>query len=411
MNTFFKKSKRIVAVCVLLFTGLSSAYSTPPTNDEIIRRVQNLNTVIDIRVNDLVTDQIVYLLDKRRKESEIILGRTAIYFPYIENALREKGLPDELKFIPVIESSLLPNVESHQGAAGIWQFMKGTAQLQGLTINKLVDERKDLIKSTDKALDYLKLLYNMYGDWTLTLAAYNCGSGTINRAIKKANGATNYWDIAKYLPRETQKYIPKFIAVSYLMNYYYLYDLQPVEPQDEFKFVVTANIYDRLEFSEISQKLEIDVDLLKMLNPKYRKGVIPAGNDNVYTLNLPLSKMKSFLQMYDSTTDLTEHTFFINHNYVGIIDNAFATGEMKFPALQSKFHVVRDNLKDSAFVRHVKLGLSSSTGKIVVHRLKRKESLADVADANSIPLEELIAINNIDVEKGLAPGSLIRLTR
>ena len=197
MNTFRIITRNLVMVCFLIHVALVSAISKSPSNAEIIKRIENLNTIINLQITDEVTKQIANYVENYRRDSEAILGRSSLYFPMIESQIREKNLPDELKYITIVESALIPGAVSRQGASGIWQFMKGTAELFGLKVTKHIDERKDMVKATDKALDYLRLLYEFYGDWTLALAAYNCGTGTVSKAIKKANGKTNYWVLQK----------------------------------------------------------------------------------------------------------------------------------------------------------------------------------------------------------------------
>lgn len=414
MNTFKMTTRILVLVCVwtLLVPGLIIAKS--PSNAEIIKRIQNLNTNIDVRVTEEVTEQITALVEVRRKESETILGRTSLYFPIIENAIREKNLPDELKYVAVIESGLIPYTESHKGAAGIWQFMKGTAELYGLRIDKHIDERKDLMKSTDKALDYLKLLYEIYGNWTLALTAYNCGSGNLNKAIKKANGSTNYWEIQKYLPKETQKYIPKFIAVSYLMNYYYAHDLQPIEPSDDLKYAASVRVFDKVDFKKIVKEFEIDIELVKVLNPMYRKGYIPASESGEYYLTLPKQKMMVYMDKYDSQDFKLANTYSQfqqmgkNSNFNLTTDNQALE---KLDALPVKSYAIRDNMKSRKVVQLLAQDLTIINQTPVMHQLRRKESLADLAVTYNIPLGELLAINNIDEKKGVNPGSFIQVSR
>ncbi len=414
MNTFKMTTRILVLVCVwtLLVPGLIIAKS--PSNAEIIKRIQNLNTNIDVRVTEEVTEQITALVEVRRKESETILGRTSLYFPMIENAIREKNLPDELKYVAVIESGLIPYTESHKGAAGIWQFMKGTAELYGLRIDKHIDERKDLMKSTDKALDYLKLLYEIYGNWTLALTAYNCGSGNLNKAIKKANGSTNYWEIQKYLPKETQKYIPKFIAVSYLMNYYYAHDLQPIEPSDDLKYAASVRVFDKVDFKKIVKEFEIDIELVKVLNPMYRKGYIPASESGEYYLTLPKQKMMVYMDKYDSQDFKLANTYSQfqqmgkNSNFNLTTDNQALE---KLDALPVKSYAIRDNMKSRKVVQLLAQDLTIINQTPVMHQLRRKESLADLAVTYNIPLGELLAINNIDEKKGVNPGSFIQVSR
>lgn len=415
MNTFNHITIKIVIVCFLTFGLLGSAFSISPTKAEIRKRVENLNTIIEIRVTDEVQDQVITLIEKRKRDAETILGRTSLYFPMIENALREKNLPDELKYIAVIESSLMPDVESHQGAAGIWQFMRGTAEIYGLKISKHVDERKDLIKSTDKALNYMKLLYEIYGDWTMALAAYNCGTGTLNKAIKKSGGKTRYWDIYEYLPRETRKYIPRFIAASYLMNYYYLHDLTPIEPSDDLKYIVSVRVFEKLDFKKLSKEFAIDLELIRYLNPMYRKDHIPENKNGDYTLTLPDLKMLGYIEKYNALENIvTSPYMFVRKPTEDEVE--LATREMNKPIeftafLRKKNMSVRDNFKDSSMLLKLGENMDFGSGKFVLYKMKRKESLLEIAANKNIPLEELLAINNVDINTGIPPGSIIRLTR
>lgn len=415
MNTFKIITRNLVMVCFLTFVSLISVYSNSPTNTEIIKRIENLNTVIELRVTDEVTTQITAYIEKYRRDSETVLGRTSLYFPMIENAIREKNLPDELKYIAVIESALLPSAVSHQGAAGIWQFMQGTAELFGLKVSKHIDERKDIVKATDKALDYLKLLYEFYGDWTLALAAYNCGTGTVSKAIKKANGNTNYWVIQKYLPKETQKYIPKFIAASYLMNYYYLHGLKPIEPSDDIKFTTSVKVFEKTEFKKISKEFEIEMNLLKYLNPMYRKEFIPESEDGRFYLTLPDQKMTAYIEKYNSVENLVFNPIARKRDeadYQKIaMDNGQRAAIEYVQLLSRKNSAIRDNLKDSSIIAKLKIGITPGYNSIKLYKLKRKESLSDVAEANNIALDDLMALNNINENTGIAPGSIIKLSK
>ncbi|HRO08946.1 MAG TPA: transglycosylase SLT domain-containing protein [Saprospiraceae bacterium] len=418
MNTLkFITSNFVMVFIFVCFFGLES-YANTPGYTEIQKRIDNLNTIINVKLTDDVNDFINKYVVKRRAESAALLGRTSLYFPYIENVIREKGLPDELKYIAVIESNLNPTGVSHQGAAGIWQFMKGTAELYGLTINKYIDERKDLIKSTEKALDHLKDLYVLYNDWTLAIAAYNCGSGTLNKAIKRANGETDFWKLKKYLPKETQNYIPRFIAASYLMNYYYLHDLQPLDPSEEIKFVLTVKVNNHLDMDRISKELDIDAGLIKYLNPVYNKDVIPGSSDKELTLTLPDTKMLTYIEKYANETDVIDNAYGLcrvryNENLgLYMVDCSNQKTSLKALSTRNAYAATRDNLKENKKLSELAKNLQIIQPVFPsLYRLKRKESLVDVAKSNNIPLEDLLAINNIDINKGVAPGSLIKLSR
>ncbi len=413
MNTFNMTTRILVIVCILFLLIPGFIIAKSPSNAEIIKRIQNLNTIIDIRVTDEVTEQISALVDVRRRESETILGRTSLYFPMIENAIREKNLPEELKYVAVIESSLIPFAESHKGAAGIWQFMESTAEIYGLRINKHIDERKDISKSTDKALDYLKLLYEIYGNWTLALTAYNCGSGNLNKAIKKANGSTDYWELQKYLPKETQKYIPKFIAVSYLMNYYYAHDLAPIEPSDDLKYATSVRVFDKIDFKKVGKEFEIDIELVKMLNPMYRKEFIPASESGEYYLTLPKQTMMVYVSKYSAKDFKLANTDSSDLHMAFIANYNFGNNKAldKLNALPIRSYAIRDNMKSRKVIDFIEKDLAVTNSAPVMHQLRRKESLADVSVTYNIPFGELLAINNIDEKKGVNPGSFIRVSR
>ncbi|MBK9735455.1 MAG: transglycosylase SLT domain-containing protein [Saprospiraceae bacterium] len=414
MDKFKLFTGHLVVLIFLILIVPVSAFAKSPNTAEIARRIENLNTVIELRITDEVMEQVTSLFEQKRRDSQTILGRTSLYFPMIENALREKNLPDELKYIAVIESSLMPDVVSHQGAAGIWQFMRGTAELYGLKIDKHIDERKDMVKSTDKALDYLKLLYEGYGNWTLALAAYNCGPGNINKAIKKANGSIDYWEIQKHLPKETQKYIPRFIAASYLMNYYFEHDLQPVEPSDDLKYVATVKVFDKIEFKKISEEFDIEVDLIKWLNPMYKKDFIPQSEGEFF-LTLPQQKMYAYIEKYNSYDNLLYKPIALAATEPieeVIIESRNQIIVQYVSSVINRSHATRDNMKQSDFIQAVNKGMTfESNDKKLLYQLKRKESLSDVAQANNMSITELLAINDLGENDELKPGSFIKISR
>jgi membrane-bound lytic murein transglycosylase D len=416
MNTTQLIAKNLLLPCILAFFSFTSSFANSPSSEEILKRVENLNTVIDVKVTDDVAKEVLLLVEKRRKQSSILLGRTSLYFPMIENAIREKNLPDELKYVAVIESSLIPTIHSHMGAAGIWQFMKGTGSLYGLRIDKHVDERRDPVLATYKALDHLKELYDIYGNWTLAIAAYNCGSGNVNRAIKKAGGSTDFWQIRKFLPKETQRYIPRFIAASYLMTYYYLHDLEPIEPSDDMKYISAVKVFKTVDFKKVSNEFDIDLDIIRMLNPMFRKDVIPGTAEGKFLFNLPDQKMFSFIDRYSSWDHIVTHPLSAERKPVAsVVNNDIPTSSVKTnlnTLLQDvrSSEAVRDNLQRKT-MQSLQKNIDTAAASPRMHKLKRKESLMDVALAYNIPLEDLIAYNNINVEAGLNPGSVIKLSK
>lgn len=264
-------------------------------NDSVyIRRLKDVQQVIDLSYNDVVKNFIKMYTERKRGQVEIMLGLSSYYFPIFEETLDKYDLPLELKYLPIIESALNPKAISRMGANGLWQFMFGTGKNMKLEISSFVDERRDPLKSTDAAARYLKQLYDMYGDWHLAIAAYNCGPGNVNRAIKRSGDKTNYWEIYYRLPRETRGYVPAYIAAAYVMNYYSEHNLVPRLP-DMTLFSDTLVINDYLHFDQVAANLNIDKEELRTLNPMYRRDIIPAKKDKPYPIILPKNKIMEFM--------------------------------------------------------------------------------------------------------------------
>jgi membrane-bound lytic murein transglycosylase D len=205
-------------------------------------------------------------------------------------------MPMELKYLSVIESGLNPKARSHAGAVGLWQFMYATGNMYGLHQNSDMDERMDPIKSTDAALRYLKYLYGIYHKWDLALAAYNCGPGNVNKAMRRAGTSTgNYWDIYPYLPRETRGYVPAFIAVNYVMNNAEDHNLYPVMPKAHYYELDTVHVKQPVSFEQLSKALEISVEDLEQYNPTYKLNYIPAYSNKTSLVYLPYDKAQLFV--------------------------------------------------------------------------------------------------------------------
>ncbi|MDD6851428.1 MAG: lytic transglycosylase domain-containing protein, partial [Bacteroidales bacterium] len=198
------------------------------SDEEYIKRLQALPTIIEMPYNQVVRNHIEFYLTRIRSKVEVILGLSMYYLPILEQALEKEGLPLELKYLAVVESALDPNAVSNAGAAGLWQFMIRTARDEGLEVNSLVDERRDPYRSSEKAAKFLKKLHRIFGDWSLAIAAYNCGPTNVNKAISRAGGGKkDFWEIYPFLPRETRGYVPGFIAANYVMNYFKYHNLSP----------------------------------------------------------------------------------------------------------------------------------------------------------------------------------------
>ena len=274
------------------------------SEQQIIERLSSLPTVIEMPYNSVVRSYIDLYTQRRRQLVENMLGLSLYYMPIFEQALDRHGLPMELKYLPIIESALNPTAVSRVGATGLWQFMLVTANGLGLEVNSLVDQRRDPYASSEAAAIYLKELYDMFGDWSLAIAAYNCGPGNINKALRRAGGGKkDFWEIYPLLPAQTRGYFPAFIAANYVMNYY---DKHNISPALARKPIVTDSIHinKRVNFNQIADVLSISVDELRALNPQYRKDIIP-GNIKPSPLVLPSLQVYAYLANEDSI---------LNHN-------------------------------------------------------------------------------------------------
>lgn len=259
-----------------------------------IQRLSDIEERVDLNYNKVVRNYIKMYTEKRREQVEVMLGLSAYYFPIFEETLDKYDMPLEIKYLAIIESALNPIARSRVGANGLWQFMYGTAKNMKLEITSYVDERRDPIKATDAAARYLSILYGIYGDWHLAIAAYNCGPGNVNRAIRRSGGKTNYWEIYYRLPRETRGYVPAFIAAMYTFEYHKEHNLIPRYPEISLA-VDTIMIDDYLHFNQIKAKIDIEKEQLRALNPMYRHDVIPAKKSKTYPLVLPQENIMAFI--------------------------------------------------------------------------------------------------------------------
>jgi len=279
-----------------------------------INRLYRLPTEMELVYNPIVRSYIDMYTGRRRNSVEYFLGKSQYYFPIFEQALDEAGLPLELKYLPIIESALNPTIVSRAGATGLWQFMIGTGKMYNLEINSLVDERRDPLKATQAAVRYLKDLYGIYGDWNLVIAAYNCGPGNVNKAIRRSGGKTDYWEIYNYLPRETRGYVPAFIAATYVMNYYSLHSICPLEY--DFHYATDTIVVDKyVHLQQIADVLSVDVEDVKSLNPQFKKNIIP-GEFKKYTVTLPSTKATDFEVYKDSVYSYRVNEFLAHRKVV-----------------------------------------------------------------------------------------------
>lgn len=274
-----------------------------PDDEVIIERLGKLPTVIEMPFNSVVKGAIRYYAN-RPQLVENMLGLSLYYMPIFEDALERHKMPLELKYLPVIESALVPTAVSKAGACGLWQFMPPTAKGLGLEINSLVDQRRDPYLASDAAARYLKQLYQTYNDWSLAIAAYNCGPGNVNKALRRAgDGKHDFWEIYPFLPAETRGYVPTFIAANYIMNYHKDHNISPALARRPL-VTDTVHVTRRVHFDQISQVMDIPVAELRALNPQFRTDLIP-GDIRPYALVLPSLQAYAYIVNEDSI---------VNHN-------------------------------------------------------------------------------------------------
>ena len=262
-------------------------------------RLSRLPAMIPLPYNNVVRDCIDLYTERRRGLVRYMLGMADYYFPIIEKILDKHGLPLELKYLAVVESALNPVALSRVGACGLWQFMLPTGKQYGLTINSLVDDRRDPVKATEAACEYFKDMYAIYKDWSLVMASYNCGPGNVNKAIKRSGGKTNFWDIFPYLPKETRSYVPLFIAANYVMNYYCDHNLCPLETDIPLA-TDTIHIHKILHLQQVADVLGVDMAQLRALNPQYKRDIVPGHSAEEAVLKLPAAQTYAFIDHEDS---------------------------------------------------------------------------------------------------------------
>lgn len=265
---------------------------TAQTEEIIKERLQALSLPFEAQYDVNVRNFIKRYTTYGYKDAQAILGRTVMYFPIFEHYLKLEKLPLELRYLPLVESSMRPWAKSSAGAAGLWQFMRPTARELNLQINQWVDERRDPYRSTEAAVKMLKTLHKQYGNWPLALAAYNCGPGTVNKAVRQA-GCKDYWTVKNYLPKETQKYVPAFIAATYLGQHYSDHGLQPKFPKFDLQETRTVKVYKYMRLKDIAYVCDVDVATLSLLNPGYVQGILPQRKSGNFLI-LPKRVLSSF---------------------------------------------------------------------------------------------------------------------
>lgn len=372
------------------YTATDDRYKTQPdavvSDEVIIERLSKLPVVIEMPFNQIVRSYIDKYTKGDRAQVPALLGLGLYYNPIFEQALEEQGLPLELKYLPMIESSLDPNAVSKHGAAGLWQFMLATAKGLGMEVNSLIDERRDPYLSSEMAASYLKGLYDSYGDWSLAIAAYNCGPGTLNKAIRRAGGEPkdhDFWSVYNFLPEETRGYVPAFIAINYVMNYYPEHNISPVLPTSPL-VMDTIHVAERIHFDQISGVLNIPVEELRILNPQYRADIIPGSPDNLRNLILPSQQVHAFLMSEEDIKNYDAEKYSLR----GKVEPGETQGDMLAAVEDTEIWA------DPVNKRSDKVETNGQV-QTIIHKVKAGETLASIAKTYEVTPEEIKTTNNL----------------
>ncbi len=339
-------------------------------------RLRRLPNIMEMPYNDIVQKFIDRYTGRLRHSVSYMLGASNFYIPIFEEALEAYGLPLELKYLPIIESALNPKATSRVGAAGLWQFMVGTGKQYGLEVNSLIDERRDPIKSSYAAARYLRDLYKIFGDWSLVIAAYNCGPENIKKAMTRAEGANDYWKIYPYLPRETRGYVPAFIAANYVMNYYCEHNICPMRttlPAATDTVVVNKDLH----LKQIADVCGIDIEALRTLNPQYRRDIVN-GSNKPSVVRLPTMITNTFIANEDSICNYQTDVLMTRRSLVEVDNTQTFVGSSRKAGSKNK--------------RSGKRSKKSRSRSVTV---RNGDTLSEIAARNHTTVSKLRKLNNI----------------
>ena len=305
--------------------GIDTLHLTSTLSDSVlVRRLEALNPCFSLPFNDVVRNYMVAYSEKRGVTMQQAVALSDYYFPIFEECFRRYGLPLELKYLAIVESMLKPTVMSRAGALGIWQFMYRTARSYGLRIDSYIDERMDVEKATDAAARYLRNLYDMFGDWPLAISAYNCGSGNVNKAIRRADGKRDFWSVYPYLPRETRGYMPAFVGAMYAFMY-----SRNANPDSLGIFlpgqVDTFEVHRNLHFKQVSEVVGVPLEEIKYLNPKYYNDIVP-GSGGTCTLILPEKWTDAYIDAAADTLYTHKASEYLSEKVIRDISEGKASG-------------------------------------------------------------------------------------
>jgi membrane-bound lytic murein transglycosylase D len=371
--------------------GDTIGFSCPDT--VYSNRINKINSIIKLSYNSIIKNHIEVYTIRKREKFAAVLGLKDYYFPMIEDVFDSYGLPAELKYMAVIESALNPGVvNGRSGATGMWQFMYSTGRMYGLTINSIVDERRDPVKATHAAARYIKDLYSIYQDWVLVIAAYNCGPGNVNKAIKRSGNKKDYWDIYYKLPRETRGYIPQYIAAAYAVTYYAEHNIVPL-PLNIPVATDTIMVNKDIHLAQISQVMGIPLGELHALNPQYKTGLVP-GSSKPQSLTLPMNHLGDFINLNDTIRSYKPDVY-LNKNVV-IADpkrSSFISTDIK--GKTKLIYTVKDGDNIGSISEWFKVGLSDLRNWNNIYKNKIRVGQKIVVYVNPTKSEYYSKINTL----------------
>ena len=406
--TFFKNSTFTTDVQKLNKYKFPADF-IPQYSDSVYR--ERINTLavrspFEFVYNEQVKNFIDLYAVKKRNLTSRMLGLAELYFPLFEEQLDKYDVPLELKYLAIIESALNPIAKSRAGATGLWQFMLGTGKLYDLKVTSLVDDRCDPYKSTVAACQHLRDLYSIYKDWALCLAAYNAGGGSVNRAIRMANIDTNenitYWKIQSFLPRETQNYVPAFIAVCYVMNYPAEHNIYPIQPPLLHCDVDSITLTKKYSISQISSFLCLSNENIVFLNPAYKKGIIPATKETPYVLRLPREYMADFIVNQDAI---------YNYKTPNEINYQAQLEQMSDKKTVNNGNPVPADTKINTQKTSTAFNNASGTNKkFIYHTVQKGDSLWRIASKyTGVSVEDIRRLNNMSGKTTIHPGQKLKI--
>lgn len=388
------------------------------------RQLDSIEKNVPLDYNEFVRSHIELYTSGRTTLISRMLGLSEYYFPIFEQALKEKGMPLELKYLSIVESALNPNAVSRVGATGLWQFMYTTAREYGLQMNSYIDERRDPVAASRAAAEYLNNMYSRYGDWLLAIASYNCGSGNVDRAIYKAGGKLDFWAIRPYLPRETRNYVPAYIAVTYIMNYTDYHDIYPEPANLAFK-PVPVQIEKYISLSGLSKTLDMDAAQLCLLNPKYKRRIVNGSGARPQTVWLPPVKAELYASRMkgggkakvitasnaDALAEAKPVYYRVKRgdNLISIADRFRCTvQDLKvWNELHSNRLMPGQKLRIEAAAANPELPAKKYIAK--TYRVKRGDTLSGIAERFGTSVATLKKLNGIRSAAALRAGKIIKL--